>query len=186
MKKARKLLITCSILISTFVLTAYQIQQQSVYPEEINWRSHFLAAPDKHSPFYALTATRWHYSYNASVRGNDLHIDFKFSAGVDPEQSWVKLNQLKGAESKRKLLMHEQGHVNINFLLLKDGEQKIRFQRYTVRNYKKSILENANKVSAYYRDMQKRYDEETKHGSDDAQQERWNKLIAEQLRKFIK
>ena len=173
-------------ILSILLFCAFNTQEPIVFPTQINWRTHFLAEPDKHSSFYALTATRWHYSYNASVRGNDLHIDFKFSAGVDPDQSWVKLNQLKGAESKRKLLSHEQGHVNINFLLLKDGEQKIRFQRYSVKNYKKSIQENANKVSTYYRNMQKRYDEETKHGSDDPNQERWNLLIETELKKYIK
>ena len=173
-------------ILSILLFSAFNAQETAVFPTQINWRTHFLAEPDEHSSFYALTATRWHYSYNASVRGNDLYINFKFSAGVDPDQSWVKLNQLKGAESKRKLLSHEQGHVNINFLLLKDGEQKVRFQRYSVKNYKKSIQENANKVSAYYCDMQKRYDEETKHGSDYPNQERWNRLIETELKKYIK
>ena len=173
-------------IMSILLFSAFNTQEPTVFPTQINWRTHFLAEPDEHSTFYALTATRWHYSYNASVRGNDLHINFKFSAGVDPGQSWVKLNQLKGAESKRKLLSHEQGHVNINFLLLKDGEQKVRFQRYSVKNYKKSIQENANKVSAYYRNMQKRYDEETKHGSDDSNQQQWDRFIEEQLKKYIK
>lgn len=173
------------IIITSILLSSYRKQEQVIRPEQLNWRTHFLADADEHSSFYALTATRWHYSYNASIRGKDLHINFKFSAGVDPSQSWVKLNRLKGAESKRKLLNHEQGHVNINFLLLKDGEQKIRFQRYTIKNYKKSIQENANKVSAYYSDMQNRYDEETKHGSDDANQERWDRFLETQLKKYI-
>ncbi len=175
-----------SLLFLTILLTAFKTQENTVLPEQISWRNHFLARPDEHSPFFALTATQWHYSYNASVRGNNLHINFKFSGGVNPNESWVKLNRLKGAESKRKLLNHEQGHVNINFLLLKDGEQKVRFQRYNVKNYKKAIQENANKVSAYYRNMQKRYDDETKHGSDDVNQLRWDRLIEEQLRKYIK
>ena len=168
------------------LLSTFNTQENTVLPEQISWRTHFLARPDEHSPYFASTATQWHYSYNASIRGNDLHINFKFSAGVNVNESWVKLNRLKGAESKRKLLNHEQGHVNINFLLLKDGEQKVRFQRYTIRNYKKAIQENANKVSAYYQDMQTRYDNETKHGSDDVNQERWDRLIEEQLRRFIK
>lgn len=173
-------------IVSTALFCAFKTQEQAIFPEQLNWHTHFLADADENSPYFALTATRWQYSYNASISGNDLHINFKFIAGVDPKQSWVKLNRLKGAESKRRLLNHEQGHVNINFLLLKEGEQKIRFQRYTIRNYKRSIQENANKVSAYYRDMQNRYDEETKHGSDDTNQQRWNRLIEEQLKKYVK
>ncbi len=174
------------LLFIPIILSAFTTQESVLLPEQVSWRNHYLAEPDENSSFFALTATRWHYSYSASTRGNSLHINFKFSAGVDPNESWVKLNRLRGAESKRKLLNHEQGHVNINFLLLKDGEQKIRFQNYTVRNYKKAIQDNANKVSTYYSNMQKRYDEETKHGSDDVNQERWDRIIEEQLRKFIR
>lgn len=173
------------LILLSILFSAFKTQEKATLPEQISWRTHFLAEPDEHSSYFALTATRWHYSYNASIRENDLHINFKFSAGVDPNQSWVKLNRLKGAESKRKLLNHEQGHVNINFLLLKDGEEKIRFQPYTIRNYKKSIQENANKISDYYRDMQERYDEETKHGSDDVNQARWDSLIEQQLKKYL-
>lgn len=174
------------LLLIPILLSAISTQETATAPEQVAWRTHYLAEPDENSSFFALTATRWHYSYSAKTRGNNLHIDFKFSAGVDPNESWVKLNRLKGAESKQKLLNHEQGHVNINFLLLKDGEQKVRFQNYTVRNYKKAIQENANKLSAYYSNMQKRYDQETKHGSDDVNQERWDRIIEEQLRKFMK
>lgn len=171
-------------LFAILILCSSFTTQHERFPEQLRWHTHFLADPDPHSPYFALTATRWHYSYNAKITGNNLHIDFKFSAGVDPNESWVKLGQLKNAESRRKLLNHEQGHANINFLLLKDGEQKIRFQKYTVRNYKKAILENARKVSDYYSDMQKRYDAETKHGSDDAQQAKWDAIIERALKEF--
>lgn len=186
MTKAIKILSSTFLLFTAISLFSFSMRQEFLGPEKVNWRTHFLGEPDKNSPFYALTATRWHYSYHAKVRDKDLHIDFKFSAGVDPNESWVKLNHLKNAESKRKLLNHEQGHVNINFLLLKEGEQRIRFQSYTIKNYKKSIQENANKVSAYYRDMQVRYDKETKHGTDDLQQERWDQYIDEQLKKYVR
>ena len=86
------------------LLSTFNTQENTVLPEQISWRTHFLAEPDNNSPYFASTATQWHYSYNASINGNDLHINFKFSAGVDPNTSWVKLNRLKGAESKRKLL----------------------------------------------------------------------------------
>jgi len=185
MKRSRKNTLIAFCTVSTVLLCAFNTQNQEVLPEQINWHTHFLASPDEHSPYFALTATHWQYSYSASIRGNDLHVNFKFSAGVDPDKSWVKLNRLKGSDSKRKLLNHEQGHVNINFLLLKDGEQKVRFQRYTVRNYKKSIQENANKISAYYNAMQKQYDEETNHGSDDIHQKRWDDLIEKELAKYL-
>jgi hypothetical protein len=185
MRRSCKSVLIAFGILPIMLLSAFSTQEISK-PEQINWDSHFLAEPDKHSAYYALTATQWQYSYRATVRGNNLHIDFKFTAGVDPSKSWVKLGSIRGAESKRKLLNHEQGHVNINFLLLKDGQQKIRFQQYTIHNYKKAIQKNANKVSAYYRAMQDQYDEETKHGSDDLQQKRWDEIIQKELNKYIK
>jgi len=184
MKNSLKKLSINLSLIGLLLFSSFKVQERVIYPEQINWNTHFLAEPDDHSAYFALTATTWQYSYHATVSQNGLHIDFKFSAGVDPNRSWVKLSKLRGSDAKRKLLNHEQGHVNINYLLLKDGEQKIRFQKYTIRNYKKSIQENANKVSAYYSAMQDRYDEETKHGSDDVIQEKWDRFIEVELSKF--
>ena len=185
MRRSCKSMLIAFGILPVILFSAFSTQEISK-PEQINWNSHFLAVPDKHSAFYALTATQWRYSYHATVRGNDLHIDFIFTGGVDPTKSWVKLNSIRGAASKRKLLNHEQGHVNINFLLLKDGEQKIRFQKYRINNYKKAIQENANKVSVHYQRMQDQYDEETKHGSDDVQQKRWDELIEKELNKYIR
>ncbi|MES2419623.1 MAG: hypothetical protein V4541_15675 [Bacteroidota bacterium] len=170
---------------SAFLLSAFKTQEEVNFPEQINWDTHFLATPDYNSPYFAITATTWHYSYAATINRNNLHIDFKFSAGVDPNRSWVKLNKLQNADTKRKLLRHEQGHVNINFLLLKDGENKIRYQPYTLKNYKRLIQQNANKISAYYSNMQDRYDTETKHGSDVEKQKKWDNWIDLELKKYL-
>jgi len=158
--------------------------QQPISPEQIDWDTHFLAQPDKHSAFAALTVTNWHYNYSASVKNNHLHIDFKFSAGVVPAQSWVKPERISNRKISRQLLNHEQGHVYINFLLLKNGETEIRNQRYTPSNYKRLIQSTANKVSKYYNDLQDRYDDETKHGSDLTSQSRWDDFLRNELNKI--
>jgi hypothetical protein len=158
--------------------------QQEVLPEQIDWDTHFKAKPDRNSAFAALTVTNWHYSYNATVRNNHLHIDFKFSGSVVPEKSWVKPERISNRKISRQLLNHEQGHVYINFLLLKNGETEIRNQNYTISNYKRLILANGNRVGKYYSDMQDRYDVETKHGSDLEAQRRWDDFIRDEMNKF--
>ncbi|TCC87344.1 hypothetical protein EZ428_21855 [Pedobacter frigiditerrae] len=158
--------------------------QNTLYPEQIDWESHFLAKPDRLSPYAALTVTNWHYSYTSKISGNNLHIDFKFSGGVVPSQSWVKPDRISARKISRQLLNHEQGHVNINFLLLKEGEIQIRFQKYTVSNYKRLIQANANKIGKYYSDMQDRYDVETKHGSDLEAQARWDDYIRSEMNRY--
>ncbi|MCY1534605.1 hypothetical protein D9M68_699830 [compost metagenome] len=179
-------IIQVAVIILIVICTAFSIPQATPLPEKLEWKTHFLGAPDNHSPYYAQTATRWHYRYKAKISGNDLYLDFNFSAAVDPNESWVKLDRLHSAEAKRKLLKHEQGHADINFLLLKDGEQKIRYQAYTLKNYKRGIAENAEKISRYYSDMQARYDAETQHGALEEAQKRWDKQIALELKRFIR
>lgn len=179
-----KLSSTYYLLWLAFLLLSSFKTQQDFAPEQIDWDTHFLARPDRGSSYAALTVTNWHYSYNSKISGNNLHIDFKFTGGVVPDQSWVKAERIANKKISRQLLNHEQGHVNINFLLLKEGEQQIRFQRYTIANYKRLIQANANRVSKYYSEMQSRYDVETKHGSDLEAQARWDDFIRDQLNKY--
>ncbi len=153
-------------------------------PEKLEWETHFKASPDLYSPYAAITATIWQYSYQASTQGNRLNIDFNFVAGVDPEKSWVKYKRIRNAEINKQLLNHEQGHVYINFLLLKEGELKIRNQNYTTSNYQRLIKSTANKVSKQFSEMQSSYDKETKHGSDLAAQRRWDNYLSEALTKY--
>lgn len=185
MKNVNLSFLKITVIFLLFFLFAFQTQQE-IYPEQVDWDTHFLAKPDKLSPYAALTVTNWHYSYNAKISGNKLHIDFKFSGGVVPTESWVKQDRISNRKISRQLLNHEQGHVNINFILLKEGEQQVRYQNYTTSNYKRLIQANANKVSKYYSDMQSRYDLETKHGSDLEAQASWDDYIRDQMNKYEK
>lgn len=177
-----KYLIVSSICIG-LILTAFTTQRE-IYPEQLDWDTHFLAKPDRNSPYAALTVTNWHYSYKSTIRNNHLHIDFDFYGGVVPEESWVKNDRISNRRVSRQLLNHEQGHVYINFILLKDGEITVRNQKYTPGNYKRLIQATANKVGKYYSDLQSRYDTETKHGSDLAAQSRWDSYLQQEMAKF--
>lgn len=170
----------CCAILLCFAFTT----QQNNSPEIINWNTHFQGKPDENSPFAASTATRWSYSYNSTIRNNRLNIDFKFIAGVEPEKSWVKRSRISDRKANVQLLNHEQGHVYINYLLLKDGEIKIRNQKYTIANYKNLIQATANKISDYYYQLQNRYDEETKHGADLAAQAKWDAFLQQEMDKF--
>lgn len=169
-------------LILFIIFSAFKTQNAS--PEQLDWDTHFQGEPDRHSPFAAVTATQWQYSYTSNIRNNKLSIDFKFLAGVEPNKSWVKRSRIRDKSASRKLLNHEQGHVYINFLLLKNGEITIRDQRYTIGNHKRLIQATANKVSDYYSKMQDRYDDETKHGSDDEAQAVWDDFLRKEMAKF--
>lgn len=174
------------ILIATIALTTFFgfSVPEELLPEEINWDTHFRGEPDENSAFAALTVTAWNYDYKATVRNKHLHIEFNFTGGVDRDRSWVKRGRIRNRQIRKQLLNHEQGHVNINFFLLRESDAKIRNQRYSISNYKKLIQKNANRLSDYYNKMQDRYDEETKHGTDLAAQDRWDAFFKQELEKY--
>lgn len=183
MKNIHRFFISFIVVLTVALFTAFKIEHNA-FPETIEWDTHFNAKPDHYSPYAAVTATTWQYSYVTTTRGNQLHIDFKFTAGVVPEKSWVKPKRIRNKEISSALLHHEQGHVYINFLLLKEGELKIRHQKYSIQNYKKLIQANANQVSKKYSNMQSQYDDETKHGSDLDAQSKWDNLLNKELNKY--
>ncbi len=154
------------------------------YPEKIDWDTHFRASPDVNSNYAAVTNTIWHYSYTATMKGKKLTIDFNFLAGVDPDKSWVNRSKIRSKQASEALLNHEQGHVYINFLQLKNGEILIKNQPYTIGNFKQLVAKKAKEVSKFYNDLQVRYDVETKHGADLKAQSKWDVYFETELRKF--
>lgn len=157
---------------------------ERIFPETIDWDTHFKASPDANSNYAAVTSTVWQYGYRSTIRGNSLQLDFNFLGGVDINKSWVKRDKIRNKNASRQLLNHEQGHVYINFLLLKNGEQLLKHQNYTIQNYKRLVNKAAKDISKFYNDMQERYDSETKHGSDLEAQQKWDAFFESELRKF--
>ncbi len=172
-------------MLALFLLaTAFVAPHDRIYPETLDWDTHFRGKPDANSQYAAVTNTIWQYGYTAKTRGNNLTIDFSFLGGVDADKSWVKRERISNKNTSRILLNHEQGHVYINFLLLKNGEQILRNQQYTIQNYKRLVDKTAKELSKFYNNMQDRYDEETKHGSDLEAQQRWNSFFESELSKL--
>lgn len=140
--------------------------------------------PDMGSPYAAITSTVWQYGYHATIKNGNLNIDFNFLAGVDPEKSWVKPEKIRDKDTSKQLLKHEQGHVYLNFLLLKNGENLLKNQNYSVQNYKYLVQKTAKQISNYYNRLQQQYDEETRHGTDMQAQKQWDSYFEAELRKL--
>ena len=155
-----------------------------IAPETLDWDTHFRANPDANSKYTAVTSTIWQYGYRSTIRGNNLQLDFNFLGGVDVNRSWVKRDKIRNRNVSRQLLKHEQGHVYINFLLLKKGEYILKNQGYTIQNYKRLIDKTAKDIGKFYNDMQERYDVETKHGMDIEAQQKWDSFFESELSQF--
>ena len=173
-----------AILFAVVLLASSFAPHERIYPETIDWDTHFRGNPDPNSNFAAVTSTIWQYGYRSTIRGNTLQLDFNFLGGVDANKSWVKRDRIRNKNASKQLLNHEQGHVYINFFLLKKGEYILKNQGYTVQNYKRLVEKTAKDISKFYNDMQKRYDEETKHGSDYEAQQKWDAFFESELSQF--
>lgn len=119
------------------------------------------------------------YESRSQVVNGILHINMTLKVYVLPDYSWVK-DHAKDPYS----LNHEQRHFDIVKLIAERFKQKVQPDSLTVEDY--SSIIQWQYIDAY-REMnrlQEQYDNETRHGTDQAAQERWNRRIDEELRSF--
>lgn len=154
------------------------------YPEQVNWATHYKGTPNNNSPFFALTAMVWNYSYESTLYRNRVEIKLKNKVSIDKSKSWVKWNKIKDPDASRRLLHHEQGHVNIHYILLNEAEAQLQNRNYSPRTFRQDIANTAKEISTYFDEMQKRYDQETEHGLNRKAQLEWDKYIEEGLESY--
>lgn len=171
----KKLLIP--IIIFLALPLTFGFRQDFTEPIQVNWETDYKAKADENSPFFALTAMTWQYSYESTVYRNRVIIKLKNEVTIDKNRSWVKWDKIKNPQVSADLLHHEQGHVNIQYILLSEAERVLKNRNYSVKNYKAQISQLANEVSSYFDTMQRNYDEETEHGSNHKMQARWDQII---------
>ncbi|WP_231459832.1 DUF922 domain-containing protein [Pedobacter sp. Leaf132] len=168
-------------LLVTVSIFALSFKRDFTEPIQLNFETHFKGKPDENSPYFALTAMTWKYSYESTIYRNRVAINLKNEVSVDKSRSWVKWDKIKNEEIKASLLHHEQGHVNIHYILLLESDRVLKNRTYSVKNYKNQISDLANQISRYFDTMQRNYDEETEHGSNHKMQARWDKIIDDKI-----
>lgn len=156
-----------------FLITA--IPQQK--PIKLNWDEHFKGEPNLNSKYTALTSLVFRYGYESAVSNNKVSLKFNFHADVNPQKSWYKSDRIKNKEERDYLLKHEQGHVNLNFLLKKEAERVLVKAKYSAKDYKTTIKKLGDSVIKKYDNLQKQYDEETEHSLNKKSQQNWDKYI---------
>ena len=159
----------------------FAFKQDLDQPVQLDWETHFKGKADTRSPFFALTAMTWKYSYSSTVYRNRVAIKLKNEATIDKTRSWVKWDKIKDPDIRASLLHHEQGHADIQYVLLLEAERVLKNRNYSVSNFKAQISELANQISDYFDTMQRNYDEETEHGSNHKMQARWDEIIQDKI-----
>jgi predicted secreted Zn-dependent protease len=163
------------------VLPFIGFTQDFTKPIQLNWETYFKGKADERSPFFALTAMTWKYSYESTTYRNRVVINLKNEISIDKNRSWVKWDKIENETTRNSLLHHEQGHVNIQYILLLEANRVLKNRNYSLNNYKAQISDLANQISKYFDTMQKNYDEETEHGSNHKMQSRWDDIIQDKM-----
>lgn len=117
-----------------------------------------------------------------TTTGIDLHeehIDGRYRIFVScyfvPEESWLNLRTAE-------VLLHEQKHFDITRAFANRMEEILpQFQGCDSLTYM-TVKAYYDHLITEWHNEQSEYDDTSKHGTDTAQQTRWNNLIAEQLK----
>jgi hypothetical protein len=158
----------------------------------------FHGEPDENSSHYAMSGIRFDQENKISVNSEKPEFQFleiKGSAVFEKYTSWRKKYTPSNLE---KIIKHEQGHFDIaeeyarKYQEILEQEligKKFSFKVKDGNNYDKSAKNEANeiikktyaKLETEYKNEQKKYEDETKHGIDLNRQEQYNKRF-EKLR----
>ena len=106
-------------------------------------------------------------------------IRLKIKVYLPKSASWVK-----DGKKNEYSLNHEQRHFDIAKLVSEQFKKKIKQEDLPVANFDGQI--NVDYLDAYreLHTMQKQYDDETHHGTDQSAQQRWNVRIDKELKEY--
>lgn len=148
-----------------------------VNPESINW-SNFKGRVDSNSPYDAMT--HWGANYRYSFTFTSDTVNLKPTATYFLKDiSWVK-----AAKQSEELLNHERGHYKFAELIALEFLYEVKKNTYLRSTFKQKLDALFNTVLKKYTDMEKVYDNETKHMLDRQSQKKWDDFLNERRRHF--
>ncbi|MCL4641312.1 MULTISPECIES: DUF922 domain-containing protein [Olivibacter] len=138
--------------------------------------SDFKGKADPKSPFISHVKLRIGYQSTTLKRVDSYQVTFHVFLDINPRESWIKFDKIKTPEVLAEVLNHEQGHFKIGLLMQHELISRLNARKYTS-HYKQEAATLFNKVSNKYQAMQLRYDAETEHMMNRAQQAIWDKKL---------
>lgn len=137
----------------------------------------FIAKPDELSLAAAQTASAIGIKYAANVDNGQFKVHVLVSPYFDKTRSWFAEKYRKNA----RVLVHEQRHFDITALKACELADTLRQQKFTKDNYLEKLEQiHAQKLNEL-NVLQNQYDTETRHGTNIAIQDKWNKLLKDML-----
>lgn len=136
----------------------------------------FTGAPDHQSNLFAYTY--WYVTYKWGPFGfSGDTVKWKVDVTLELEQrSWRKPDKVSDS-----LLAHEQGHFNIGLLFARTFRNRVNKTVFFRHDYERRIGEIFREELDRFREMETRYDRETRHFHDRVQQKKWDAYLKKEL-----
>lgn len=129
-----------------------------------------------------LDSVKWRAEIATSFRLKYLHlyenrVVLSITAVMDTTQSWLH----PASRNHKRLIKHEQLHFAISELWARRLRQLLHGKTYLKSDYQRLVYEQHLTTKAAWEAMQKRYDKETKHGTNREAQETWQARVEADL-----
>ncbi len=157
-----------------FLLITSAVFAQSSDEELLDWSAtrkltwaDYKSSPEPDSDAAASTTTYLGISYDINNRSFSYKIESRFSK----THSW-------GLHKTAYILSHEQGHFDIAEIFARKLNKKMSEYKFDRRTYQKDLNKIYDDVTKEKTAFQNKYDRETNHSINKAEQAKWLKLIA--------
>lgn len=139
----------------------------------------FLQTPPEGHPALAITTSGILFQVNARKLNEETEIQIRISCLFYPQRSWIKQNGLNPTT-----LNHEQRHFDLSFVACNYFLKAVKNQDLDITDFKSRLNELFQYYDGWLKGMQQQYDQETAHGLNNQEQQRWNLQIDQMLRKI--
>lgn len=119
------------------------------------------------------------YSENVKVSNGIIHVNFTIKTYLPKSASWADENRV-GPYA----LNHEQRHFDIVKIITERYKRKMKDAHYTVEDYDGPVASGYFEFFRMMNQMQKQYDSETRHGSNQSSQNEWDAKIDAELKSY--
>jgi len=123
----------------------------------------------------AVTVSNLTYAASAIT---DKSATIKVVAEFNPNESWTRYPKM---ERQEIALDHEKRHFDITEIYARKIRKALTTGQFTSRHFIDTMDNLFKDLTSQHRAEQQKYDHETMHSMDAAQQKKWNKWIDEQL-----
>jgi hypothetical protein len=139
--------------------------------------SDFRGRPDLESPVAAATSYALTWESDCSPEG----FRFRVTSVFLPDQSWVKPDVLSRSQENARTLAHEQTHFDLSEVHARRMRRVLSRLVTPCRLTEEQLAAALDPVRREDAARQDRYDRETDHGLDRAQQARWDDEVRREL-----